>query len=357
MTSKRKLLLIAAALLLAAGLLAVGIGSNRKNIKTTHTGFVMDTVVTHTVWGPHGEKAVRAADDALAEMEARLSLYLDTSEIAAVNAAAGSRPVTVSAQTFDLLRTALVLGEQTDGAFQLSIAPLSRLWNVMGEDPVVPQAAAVAAALPLIDDSTLVLEEKSSTAYLSQAGQALDLGGVAKGYACDVLRVLYHENGVQHALTSIGGNICAMGGNVDGTPFRIGFRDPKGGVSSYIASFLLDDGVVAVSGAYERYFERDGEIYHHILDPQTGYPAKSDIVSVGVVWPAEDGAAPGAAADLWSTTLFCWGRDRALEWMRTAPAAVLLLDDTGTLYVSESLREGFKTYTEPIRVEFIPQAE
>ena len=87
-----------------------------------------------------------------------------------------------------------------------------------------------------------------------------------------------------------------------------------------IASFTVNDAVVAVSGAYERFFEQDGVIYHHILDPHTGYPAQSDIVSVGVVWPADGtaGQNPGAAADHWSTTLFCWGRDKTLEWMKTS---------------------------------------
>ena len=122
-----------------------------------------------------------------------------------------------------------------------------------------------------------------------------------------------------------------------------------------IASFTVNDAVVAVSGAYERFFEQDGVIYHHILDPHTGYPAQSDIVSVGVVWPADGSAGeyPGASADHWSTTLFCWGRDKTLEWMKTSPAGVLLLDEAGTLYVSESLREGFRAEVEDLEVVFV----
>ena len=352
---RKKLLAAALGLLAVAVLIAVGVTNDRRSTQYSNTVFVMDTVVTQTVWGPRAQKAMSAAAQQLTEIESLLSLYRDTSEIAAVNAAAGVQPVPVSPLTLDMLQTAQTLAAQSDGYFCITVAPLSRLWNIMGEDPTVPAQAKIDAALALMDDAALTVDAAASTAYLAKEGQALDLGGVAKGYSCDVLRQLYLDAGVKHALTSVGGNICAVGGNPDGRPFRIGFRDPTGGVSSYIASFTVSDAVVAVSGAYERFFEQDGVIYHHILDPHTGYPAQSDIVSVGVVWPADGSAGenPGAAADHWSTTLFCWGRDKTLEWMKTSPAGVLLLDDAGTLYVSESLREGFRAEVEDLEVVFV----
>ncbi len=353
MKRKKQLLGAVAGVLVLAAVIGFGTYRSRSSEKHTSTGFVMDTVVTQTVWGAHAQQAMQQAQDLLTDMENRLSLYSETSEIAAVNAAAGAGPVTVSPLTFDVLRTAQTLSAQSDGYFQVTVAPLSRLWNIRGENPAVPAQSEIDAALALVDDSGLVLDAAASSVKLSAAGQALDLGGIAKGYACDVLRQQYLKAGVKHALVSIGGNICAVGGNVDGSPFRIGFRDPTGGVNSYIASFLVSDGVVAVSGAYERYFEQDGVIYHHILDPHTGYPVQSDIVSVGVVWPADGGEAPGASADHWSTTLFCWGAEKTLQWMETSPAGVLLLDDTGTLYVSESLREGFRAETENLNVVFV----
>ena len=355
MSRKKQLLAAAAGLLAVIVLIAVGAANRRSSAKYSNTTFVMDTVVTQTVWGPRGEKAMSAAAQELTDIEARLSLYSETSEIAAVNRAAGAQPVPVSPLTLDMLLTAQELAAASDGYFRITVAPLSRLWNIMGENPTVPAQTEIDAAMALVDDTALTVDAAASTAALAKEGQALDLGGVAKGYACDVLRQLYLDTGVKHALTSIGGNICAVGGNPDGRPFRIGFRDPAGGVSSYIASFTVNDAVVAVSGAYERFFEQDGVIYHHILDPHTGYPAQSDIVSVGVVWPADGSAGeyPGASADHWSTTLFCWGRDKTLEWMKTSPAGVLLLDEAGTLYVSESLREGFRAEVEDLEVVFV----
>lgn len=357
MAKKYKGLAAVCAVLAAVILIGFGIYNNIKDKAVNSTSFVMDTVVTQTVWGPAAKKAAAQAEELLQTLEAELSLYSESSEIAAVNAAAGQSAVAVSGRTFALLDTALTLGAQSDGFFQVTVAPLSRLWNVMDAEPVVPAQSEIDAALALVDDTAVMLDTQAQTVQLIGPGQALDLGGIAKGYACDLLREAYLKSGVKHALTSIGGNICAVGGNTDGTPYRIGFRDPKGGVGSYMASFLISDGVVAVSGAYERFFEQDGVIYHHIIDPHTGYPAVSDIVSVGVVWPADAEQAqtlyPGASADHWSTTLFCWGREKTLEWMKTSPAGVLLLDDTGTLYVSESLKDGFKTYDETQEVVFV----
>ncbi len=304
----------------------------------------MDTVFTQTIWGPNGPSSLKKATRCLEQLEQELSLFESDSEIAAINAAAGQRPVRLSPDTFSLLQTAQRLGTQTDGAFCMTVAPLTRLWDIGSDSPQVPDAAAVAAVLPLVNDNSLQLNAATCTAYLPTAGQGLDLGGVAKGYACDVLRRLYLQNGVQHALISIGGNICAVGGRPDGTPFRIGFRDPDGTQNSCIASFLLRDGVVAVSGGYERYFEQEGIRYHHILDAVTGYPVKTDIAAVGVV------CRDGLRADLLSTTLFCWGKTKALQWMRTAPDAVLLLDTDGTLYVSQCLQDGFRVEKPDINV-------
>lgn len=348
-TGQKRLRLALAAVLvtvLATGIVFAVLRS-RNGRAHTAMGFAMDTVVTQTVYGPRAEAAARAVNQRLAQLEDELSLYRPSSEIAALNAAAGGGPVAVSQGSLQLLQRALTLEAGLQGAFQLTVAPLTQLWNITGEEPHLPTQQEIDALLPLVDDGCLQLDGSHGTARLAKKGQAVDMGGIAKGYACDQARLVYLENGVRHALLSIGGNICAVGGRPDGQPFRIGFRDPNGGESSYIASFLLRDGVVAVSGGYERYFEKDGVRYHHILDPHTGFPAQSDIVSVGVVCDE------GAAADLWSTALFCLGRDWALDWMRSADAAVLLLDNTGTLYVSAALQEGFLAEDPALPVVFV----
>ncbi len=338
LTRKRLALLLA---LTAVPALGLGLALRQPH---SSTGFAMDTVVTQTAYGPAGPAALQAASQKLAQLESALSLYDPGSEIAAVNAAAGKQAVPLSRDTFALLETAQRLLPKAEGAFCLTMAPLTTLWGVASDTPCVPSDSQLAAALPLADDSALVLDAAACTAHLTRSGQGLDLGGIAKGYACDVLRQLYTERGVEHALLSIGGNVCAIGGKPDGQPFRIGFRDPSGSAGSCLASFLLREGVVAVSGGYERYFEQDGVRYHHILDPATGRPANSDIAAVGVV------CQNGAMADLLSTTFFCWGRDKTLTRLQDFEVDILLLDTAGTLYVSPALLDGFTVLSDEVSV-------
>lgn len=320
-------------------LLGLAVGQTLKARRTeahTSLGFAMSTVISQTAYGTSAEKGMQQVESRLAQLEEELSLFKDSSEIAKINASAGLQPQSVNRETFLLLQQALKLSAVSDGFFQITVAPLTQLWGITTENPHVPSSEELEATLPLIQDSDVVLDEQAQTVYLPRAGQAIDLGGIAKGYACDEIRKTLLQSGVESAVVSIGGNVCAVGTQPNGTPFRIGFRDPAGTEQSYIASFELTDEVVAVSGGYERWFEENGKKYHHILDPHTGYPAESDIVSVGVVSPN------GAVADFWSTTLFCWGKERTLEWMKTAEEEILLLDDQGTLYVSSGLREGFR---------------
>ncbi len=313
----------------------------------TATTFAMDTLITQSAYGPHAEQAMQLVNAALAQQEQRLSLFSDTGDIARINAAAGAAGADVSPETAALLQQALALSAGSDGAFAITIAPLTLAWDITGEYPRVVPQAELDALLPLVDDAAVVVDGTHVT--LPQAGMGMDLGGIAKGAACTQARQIYEENEVDSALLSIGGNIFAHGTKPDGTPWRIGFRDPAGGQNAYIASFQLTDQVIAVSGGYERFFEQDGKKYIHILDPRTGCPVQSDIASVGAI------ASDGTVADFYSTTLYVWGKERTLQYMRSGGAAILL-DNAGTLYVSESLREGFMLHEEAgeYPVEFVP---
>ncbi|MGD9559820.1 MAG: FAD:protein FMN transferase [Oscillospiraceae bacterium] len=314
---------------------------------STNIGFAMDTVVDQQAYGPNANEAMQAVNQRFAEYEKRLSLFEADSDIAKINAAAGKAGAEVAPETAALIEQALRLSREGQGAFAVSIAPLTLAWGITGAAPRVLAQSESDALLTLVDDDAVAVDGTCVT--LGKAGMGLDLGGIAKGAACSVAKAAYDEHGVASALLSIGGNVYAHGCRPDGSPFRIGFRDPVGG--GYIASFQLADAVVAVSGGYERYFEADGVRYIHILDARSGRPAESDIVSVGAL------DADGAVADFWSTTLFVLGREKALEAMRAGRCA-LFLDDAGTLYVSESLRDGFALRDEAqgVTVEFVPGA-
>ncbi len=298
----------------------------------TSTTFVMDTLVTQTAYGEHAETAMQEVNRVLSEEEARLSLFLQESEIAKVNAGAGGAAVAVSPKTAQLVSEVLALSTQSEGAFAISIAPLTTAWNTTGDAPRVVLEDETDELLSLVDDTAVHVQ--NDTIALEMQGMGLDLGGVAKGAACSAAADVYEEYGVSSALLYLGGNIYAHGTKPDSSAWCIGFRDPEGGQNSYIASFPLQDEVVAISGGYERYFEEDGERYIHILDPRTGRPAESDLLAVGVI------DKDGLKADFWSTTLFVQGLSGALRFMEDGGRAIAL-DKEGNLYISAALEEGF----------------
>ena len=331
----KKILIAALAFVVIAG---TAIWYRGRNVSYSGSTFAMSTVITQQVYGSNGEKAISEVNRALAEFEARLTMFSEESEIGKINAAAGINPVEVSEETFSLIRQSLALSFSSQGAFEITIAPLTQLWGITTDHPRVPSAGEIEAVLPLIDDASIQLDEENHTVFLPQQGQAIDLGGIAKGDACNIAAQIYDEYGVRSAILNIGGNVYIRGRNTDGSRFRVGFRAPEKGTSSYIASVELEDQVMAVSGGYERYFEdENGNIYHHILSPQTGYPAQSDIVSVGVI------CTDGTRADFLSTTLFIWGEERTREFMeQNEDVGVIMLNEDGQLVVSRSLEDSFR---------------
>lgn len=346
---KRQWILLLAGLVLLAVLLvlfAVRAQLQRRSQSKSSTTFCMSTVVDQRAYGANAEEAMQKVEQALRDFEDELSLYRAQSDIAQINAAAGGQPVAVQPQTLALLQQGKELALQSENAFALTLAPLTLAWGITSETPHVPPQSEIDALLPFVNDNDILLDAKNGTVQLVKQGQAIDLGGIAKGTACNVARAIYTENGVDSALLSIGGNIYAHGAKPDGSEFRIGFRDPSKSAGVSIASFTLRDATCAVSGGYERYFEENGVRYHHILDPETGAPAESDIVSVGVV------DADGTVADFYSTTLFVWGKEKALAYL-SGEGTGLLLDAENNLYVSRALQASFELVEDDYNVVFL----
>ena len=310
-----------------------------KNEAHTLSSYAMSTVITQTAYGSGGEEAMKAVSERLIDIEQELSLYDANSYISAINAAAGVSYVKVPQEVYDLLKASVEYSAKSENAFRITIAPITEAWGVTTDHPRVVPQSEIDQLMSLVNDDDVLFNDEDCSVMLRRAGQALDLGGIAKGWAGSVASALYKGYGVENAILSIGGNVFVHGTKPDGTLFKIGFRDPEKGEQSYIASFPLKDKVVAVSGGYERYFEEDGIKYQHIMNPATGAPAVSDVGSVGVI------SENGTYADFMSTTLYVWGLEKTKAYMQSGKAdcEVILLDSaTHTLYVSASLKDGFK---------------
>lgn len=284
--------------------------------------FAMDTVMRLTAYGKNGQSAVDAAVREIQRLEKAMDRTDPGSEISRINQGAG-KPVSVSGETGWLLRRAQEFSAATGGALDVTIAPVMDAWGFTTDEKHVPSQETLDSLLPLVDSGRMTIEDRDGGAVVTLgAGQAVDLGGIAKGYASERVEAVFWEHGVESALAYLGGNVYAHGGKPDGSAWRVAVQDP-GDTESYVGVLSLRDAYAITSGGYQRYFEQDGKIYHHILDPSTGCPADSGLLSVTVVAPA-DGPIPsteygengGAMADAFSTALFVMGEDRALEFWR-----------------------------------------
>lgn len=298
------------------------------------TGFVMNTYIEQKTYdtSPDVQEKLKQVYDALAEFEDRVSMYLPDSEISNLNTHSGVMPVKVSDDVFQLLSRSKELCLQSEGRFDITIGALTKLWGITSDSPRVPSEEEINAAKKLVDINKLELDAEEKTAKLNAPYMSVDLGGAAKGFACDLARKKYQELGLSCCLLSLGGNVYSFGSKPDGTAFIIGLRDPLGEAEDQFATVTAPDRVISTTGGYERYFEQDGKRYHHVLDPKTGYPAQTDLLSVTVI------AKEGVLADCLSTSLFVGGKEVALKNLNQADFDVIAVDQEKNVYVSEGIR-------------------
>lgn len=315
----RRILALACAGMLAASACA----------EAARTFFGMDTAMTLRVWG--GDDAL--LDDCAAEIARLEALFSTTdanSEIARLNA---GETVSLSEDTLTLLAFALKMGEDTDGALDVTLYPVVRAWGFTTGEYRMPEEDELRALLEHVDYRSVRLEEGAASL---PEGTMVDLGSVAKGYASDKLAAMLRSRGIGTALIDLGGNIYCLGGKEDGSDWRVGVRDPLG--DGYCAVLTLRDCAVITSGSYERYFEtEDGVRYGHIFDPATGHPVDGGLLSVTVVGES------GALCDALSTALFVMGADRAAEFLAGQDAVrAVLIEEDGTFLVSQGLQSQFE---------------
>lgn len=235
-----------------------------------------------------------------------MSVTDENSEIHQANHA-GSSPVSLSEDTRELLEEALALCGETGGALDVTVYPVVRAWGFTAGDYRVPEAKEVSALLEKVGYDRAELNGDRLTL---PEGTELDLGAVAKGYTGDRLMELFREAGISSAIVELGGNVQALGAKPDGESWRIAVQAPEGG---YAGVLEITDKAVVTSGGYQRYFEKDGETYIHIIDPSTGYPARTGLASVTIV------ADSGLLGDGLSTALFVMGREKAEDYWLAHP--------------------------------------
>ena len=343
---KRKVLTAAG---ICIGILILTEGSRYfvQNQKCQKQLFAMDTYMEFNAYGKNSEKAVDAAIEEVQKLDAMLSAENSKSEVYALNEQGNLQATDDLAE---LILRGKEIYQETDGLFDDTIYPVMKLWGFPTGNYHVPTAAEVQKKLALVDGNKVEIQtrdsdekgrdskEKAKFVTLG-ADQQIDFGGIAKGYTGQKLAELFQEYGVSSALVSLGGNIQAIGTKPDGSSWKVGIRDPKGGQQDYIGVLSVENQAVITSGGYERYFEEDGKTYIHIINPRTGYPADGDLLSVTIV------SRDGTLADGMSTALYIMGYEKACQFWRQRREEfnVILVTDDGKIHISENLKENFQT--------------
>lgn len=297
--------------------------------------FAMDTYMSLKAYGENGEAALQKASDKIKSLEAMLSVTNEESEIFVLNAEQGKQ-TEISSDTSFLIARSLEINRDTNGAFDITLYPVSKEWGFTTGIYKVPSQADIDELLSNVGSDNIILDPDGKSAMLKN-GANIDLGGIAKGYAGSCAADIIKAEGVTSAILNMGGNVQTVGTKPDGSSWRVGIQDPLDS-ASLVGTVTVADKAVVTSGGYERYFEdEDGNTYWHILDPKTGRPAVTDIISVTVI------GSDGTTCDALSTSLFVMGTEKSVEYLKTVrDYNAVIVTNNNTLYITNGIINEFK---------------
>lgn len=341
MTGKKKIgltiMIVIAAIAVAAAVLFDAFG-NAKTVEKS--GVAMGSVVTVKLYGTADEAVADSILQTVENEDVRISRYREESEIYRLNE---SDSLTVSEHTANVFEKLLEISEASGGAFDISIGALSLLWDFDGETETVPESSAVRDALNLCGYEKI---KHDGNAYQLPKGLTLDLGAAGKGLACDDALTVLQGSKVKGAIVSVGGTILTYGKNGSSEDWTIGVRTPEKDDTSYFAKLTVrGTNFISTSGSYEKSFTKNDKLYHHILSPETGYPAESGLKSVTVISDC------GLVSDALSTACFVLGLQNSASLLEQYGAEAIFVDTENTVYVTDGIYDDFELVSDSYRVQ------
>lgn len=306
---------------------------NSPEAMTPHsrTGLYFDTVITVTLYGNKKKADSRLSDifKMAKRYENLLSDKIESSDISRINNAGGSF-VTVDKDTLEAIRYALQYSEESDGVFDLTVGDLSDLWDFKNNTGTIPDKRAIKNALRHIDYRNV--EINGDQVRLKDPQSSIDLGGIAKGFIADKMKARLKKLGAKSGIINLGGNVLVIGRRPDGKKYTVGIQRPFSDDGTALFTIQAADMSVVTSGTYQRYFKKDGRIYHHILNLSNGYPYNNGLDSVTII------TKQSTKADALSTTVFCMGVDKGLAYVNSLKGveAVFVKSD-GTIVKSDNV--------------------
>lgn len=308
------------ALFSSAVLLLCGCQQSGSQQDLIYTDVLFDTVISVQIFDDADEELLTGCQEICEKYDLMFSRTNEQSEIYKINSA-GGKAVEVSDDTIAIIKEGIYYSELSEGAFDITIGAVTSLWDFKSDEHIVPSKDTIEAAVKKVNYKDIIIN--NTTVQLTDSEMKIDVGALAKGYIADRLKDYLVENGIEHALINLGGNVLAVGNKPDGSDFNIGIQKPFDETGEPITSVKLSDQTVVTTGIYQRYFEKDDILYHHILDPQTGYPCENSLYSVSIITDSS------LDADALSTTTFLLGFDKGMELINSLEnvEAIFIMDD------------------------------
>ncbi len=301
----------------------------------TKTETILGTVCSIKLYDHISDSTFESVFNRLREIEDKMSVNKEKSEVIDVNNASGVDYVKVSKDTFEVIEKGLYFSGLYD-KFDITIGPIVKLWNIGFDNVRVPDDKEIKAKLPLVNYKNVLLNKAENKVMLKEKGMMLDLGGIAKGYAADEAIKILKEKGVEHAIVNLGGNVMTLGGRPDGKQWTIGIQHPFTARGNYVGTVKVADKTVVTSGIYERYIKQDDKIYHHIIDKATGYPVDNNLLSVTII---TDKSINGDGF----SKIFALGLEKGLEYAKSLKDVnAIFITKDNKIYITPGLKDNFE---------------
>jgi thiamine biosynthesis lipoprotein len=256
---------------------------NAEQVPVIKNFYVLGTIIQLKVFGENAEQAINESIKRLSEIDDKMSVFKENSEVFKINSNAGGQYQGVSEDTCYVLETSLKYSSMSQGAFDPTIRPLVDLWGFGRENQRVPNKNEIEKAMELVNYNDININRVKKAVRLNKKNQSIDLGAVAKGFAADEIRDILIKNKIKSAIIDLGGNIFALGNKQNKTSWNIGIQDPLSVTGEYMGIISVSNKSVVTSGNYERFFIDNGKRYHHIMDSRTGYPSENGVISATII--------------------------------------------------------------------------
>lgn len=314
----------------------------------TKTGIYLGTVCTITLFENKNSQLFDELFGILKTIDSLMNPALTDSEVALINKNAGIKPIAVGYHTTHVIERGLYFATITEGAFNPAMGALISLWNIGGHsNNPVPSINDIRVAQDMSKWNDIIFFDNNDKqkVFLKTKGTALDLGGIAKGYAADLVAEAVHKAGLTRAIIDLGGNIYVIGAKEHNKPWRVGIKNPFAPQSSPIIALPLIESTLVTSGDYERFFIRDGIKYHHILDTKTGYPANNSLASVSIIGKSS------MDADALATACFVLGRKKGIELLEHLQVQGIFIQKDKKIYTTQHIHNDIEILDKSFKLQ------